>query len=338
MKKPMYYFLIIFSLTLWTSCGGGDEPEPEPKPVAVSGVTLNKTALSLEIGASETLTATVAPDNAANKAVVWSSSNGAVAAVDNTGKVTATAAGTTTVTVITADGGKSATCNVTVAARAVSGVSLDKTSLSLVAGDSETLVATVSPADAVNKNVAWSSSNEAVATVDGGGKVTAVQKGTATVTVTTADGGKTATCEVTVEAKEPENYIAFKLDGKDYLIANDENCVFSRRSEEYYTVSGFTESTKTAFTMTVAQNIVEGSSYDIYTSSIYVTSSIRILFTVGDEVAEESFWTDDMSQVGIIGKLTVTELTDERLSGTFNCKMTGGEITNGKFSVKAKEY
>ena len=81
---------------------------------------------------------------------------------------------------------------------AVTGVSLSKTSLSLVEGGSETLTATVSPDNATNKSVSWKSSATDIATVDGSGKVTAVKAGSATITVTTADGGKTATCSVTV--------------------------------------------------------------------------------------------------------------------------------------------
>ena len=81
---------------------------------------------------------------------------------------------------------------------AVTGVSLSKTSLSLVEGGSETLTATVSPDNASNKSVSWKSSASDIATVDGSGKVTAVKAGSATITVTTADGGKTATCSVTV--------------------------------------------------------------------------------------------------------------------------------------------
>ena len=81
---------------------------------AVTGVTLNKTTLSLEAGKTETLTATVAPEGATNKEVTWVSSDETVASVDTTGKVTAIKAGTTTITVTTTDGEKTATCNVTV--------------------------------------------------------------------------------------------------------------------------------------------------------------------------------------------------------------------------------
>ena len=84
----------------------------------------------------------------------------------------------------------------------VSGVSLNKTSLTLEAGETAALTATVTPANAANKSVTWSSSDTTVATV-ADGVVTAVAAGTATITVTTADGGKTATCTVTVVAAEP---------------------------------------------------------------------------------------------------------------------------------------
>ena len=80
----------------------------------------------------------------------------------------------------------------------VTGVSLDKTTLTLAVNDTGKLTATVTPDNATNKNVTWKSSNTSVATVSADGTVTAMKAGTATITVTTADGGKTATCTVTV--------------------------------------------------------------------------------------------------------------------------------------------
>jgi LPXTG-motif cell wall-anchored protein len=174
--------------------------------VPVTGVSLDKTSLTLTTGKSGTLTATVAPANASNKAVTWASDNTSVATVDQNGKVTAVSAGTATITVTTVDGSKTATCTVTVEDEIVTvpvtGVSLDKTSLTLTTGKSDTLTATVAPANASNKAVSWASSNTSVATVDQNGKVTAVSAGTATITVTTVDGSKTATCSVTVELKK----------------------------------------------------------------------------------------------------------------------------------------
>ncbi|MBR7154970.1 MAG: Ig domain-containing protein, partial [Paludibacteraceae bacterium] len=173
-------------------------------PVAVTGVSLNKSTTSIYVGASETLTATVAPADATNKAVTWSSNNTSVASVNN-GVVTGVAIGQATITAKTVDGNFTATCAVTVETAPiinVTGVTLNKTSLELQVGKNETLTATVAPSNAANKNVTWSSSNSGVASVSNG-LVTAIAAGTATITVTTEDGNKTATCSVTVTSGPP---------------------------------------------------------------------------------------------------------------------------------------
>ena len=166
--------------------------------IKVTGVTLDKPGLELEIGDSDTLTATVAPDDATNKAVSWSSANDAIATVED-GVVTAVAAGETTVTVTTADGAFKATANVVVKAAPikVTGVSLDKTMVALEIDESTTVTATVAPENATNKNVEWSVANTAIATVIDG-VVTGVAAGETTLTVTTVDGGHTATIPVKV--------------------------------------------------------------------------------------------------------------------------------------------
>ena len=171
-----------------------------PADVLVSGVALNKATLDMTVGGQQTLTATVSPADATNKKVIWSTSNAAVATVDENGKVTAMAKGSALITATTEDGNKTASCAVSVsdATVSVSGVSLDQTSLSLKPGDIEVLTATVSPTNASNTNVTFSSSNTSVATVNNIGIVTAKAAGTATITVKTADGNKTATCTVTV--------------------------------------------------------------------------------------------------------------------------------------------
>ena len=165
----------------------------------VTGVSLNKASTTIEVGKSETLTATVTPSNATNKNVTWSSTNTNVADVSN-GVVTGKAAGTATITVKTADGSKTASCTVTVKTPivAVTGVNLNKTSTTIEVGNSETLTATVTPSNATNKNVTWSSTNTNVATVSNG-VVTGKAAGTATIMVKTADGSKTASCTVTVK-------------------------------------------------------------------------------------------------------------------------------------------
>ena len=173
------------------------------KAVNVTEVTLDKTELTLTEGETETLTATVRPDNADNRKVTWSSDKTEVATVGGDGKVAAVKPGEAVVTVTTEDGGKTATCKVTVKAKAVgvTDVTLDRTELTLTEGEAETLTATVRPDNADNRKVTWSSDKTDVATVGGDGRVTAVKAGEAVVTVTTEDGGKTATCKVTVKAK-----------------------------------------------------------------------------------------------------------------------------------------
>lgn len=170
-----------------------------PKTIEVTSISLSKTELTLTEGDSDTITATVKPDDATDKTVTWSSSDTAVATVDG-GKITAIKEGTSTITAKAGD--KSASCKVTVEKRvvAVESVELDKDEIELVEGDSMTLVATVKPDDATDKTVAWSSSDKTVATVDKTGKVSAIKEGNAIITVTTEDGAKTATCEVTVKA------------------------------------------------------------------------------------------------------------------------------------------
>ena len=352
-----------------------------PTPVAVIDVTLDKETMALEAGKTNTLQATVSPADATNKKVTWSSSDETVATVSSTGVVTGVAAGEATITVTTEDGGKTASCVVTVtepevdrfvkvgalkdggeyiitndatvgsdSTRAlknpggtdsgvtisssngkttvmilegdvietaetdivwtavangdgfyltngtdylevyqgnlrvfnpvkqgarywtytdgqlrhnggsnpyyvrysngtfgysssatdgiylfekedgstpeqvdVTGVALDKHELELLVGKEETLKATVTPSNATNKKVTWTSSDETVATVSNTGAVTAVAAGTATITVTTEDGAFTDTCTVTVT--QPETFRFVKVDalkdGGEYIITND---------------------------------------------------------------------------------------------------------------------
>ncbi len=173
----------------------------------VEGITLAPKTMTLVIGKTTTgqLTATVSPSNATNKGVTWSSNKTSVATVDQNGKVTAQGAGTATITVKTNDGGKTASCAVTVkpaevAYVSVTGVTLSPSTMSLKLGQNVTgqLTATISPSNATNKGVTWSSNNTSVATVDQSGKVTAKGVGKATITVKTNDGGRTALCNVTV--------------------------------------------------------------------------------------------------------------------------------------------
>lgn len=225
--------------------------------IPVTSITLNQTSASLKKGETLTLTATVAPSDAANKSVTWSSGNTSVATVSTSGVVTAVGEGTAVITVKTADGGKTATCTVAVAhthnytgtyyeaahphkayskcscgeinytgatqkvascasCYPVTGVTLDKTTATLKKGETLTLSVTVSPSDAANKAFTVTSSNPSVMSAkyrigicvgdlfDGSTctvshcEFTALSAGSTTLTFTTEDGQKTASCKVTV--------------------------------------------------------------------------------------------------------------------------------------------
>ena len=205
-RRLIALFTILLSVSLIATYSCKKEKD---KSVAVTEVRLDKTATTLVEGDTEELMATVMPENATDKGIEWKSDNESVATVSQTGLVTALKDGSATITVITNDGGFSASCEVTVKKKviAVTGVKLSAASMTLREGDKGTLTATVEPANATNKNVEWWTSDLDVVSVtstSGGsnGYVEARGAGKATVTVKTEDGEFSASCEITVEKKE----------------------------------------------------------------------------------------------------------------------------------------
>ena len=197
MKTQHFIYCLAIAAVLFTAC---KKDKAQEQGIPVTGVTLNQTELMLEVGDTATLIATVEPADATNKTVIWTSSNSAVATVNDNGLITAIIEGDVTIAVTTEDGKKTATCDLIVVKRGVpvTGVTLNQTELMLDLGDTATLIATVEPDSATNKNVTWISNNTSVATVNGNGLITAIDKGDATITVTTEDGKKTTTCLITV--------------------------------------------------------------------------------------------------------------------------------------------
>ena len=186
------YILLLAVLPILFACTRKEQE------VRVESVTLNQTSVELQIGKTLQLDATVSPSTATNPDVSWSSSNASVASVSKSGLVTAVKEGSAKI--IAAADGKKAECAVTVRkdAIAVSEVKLNKTELTLKAGEDETLTATVLPDNATDKKVTWESSDKSIATVSSSGKVKAVKKGEATITAKAGD--KTAQAKVTVLA------------------------------------------------------------------------------------------------------------------------------------------
>ena len=166
--------------------------------VPVTDIKLNKKSGSVNAGSKLKVTVTISPTDATNQNVTWTTSNKKIATVNSQGRIKGIAPGTATITVKTEDGNKKATIKVTVKAVPVTDVSLNKTKTTINIGKSETINATISPSNATNKNITWTTSKKSVATVDANGKIKAVKKGTATITATTEDGEKTAKIKVTV--------------------------------------------------------------------------------------------------------------------------------------------
>ena len=198
-----YLLLVLAAVALcFTAC---KKDNPEPTPVAVTGISLDKTVVALEIDESATVKAIIAPENATNKAVEWSIADTAVATVAD-GVVTGVAAGETTLTATTVDGGFTATIPVKVVAGKVSSITIGAQATKIGIGEVTYLTANLQPEHPDEDGIEWSSSNSGIATVEDssvkhGAKVTGVAAGKATITATAKDGsGVKGSIEIEVVA------------------------------------------------------------------------------------------------------------------------------------------
>ena len=213
--------------------------EGEPT-VVVEGVQLDRSEVTIENGETITLTATVSPENATNKNVIWTSDNESIATVVD-GFITGMEEGTATITVTTEDGSFTDTCLVIVenletgediwdnwedqnqentgdqttndntttetttkpSTVAVTGIILDEETVTIKKGETSELLAIILPQNATNQNITWTSDDESIAIVIDG-VIVGVSEGTTTITATTEDGNYTDSCVVTVEPQESE--------------------------------------------------------------------------------------------------------------------------------------
>lgn len=171
--------------------------------VTPTGISVpDSVTLSMGDNINASIEATVTPEDATDVVIEYSSSDEAIATVDNTGYITAIAAGEADITAIIADTGLAATCHVIVTP-AIESMDMSKSSMTMKPGATGTLSVAVSPEDADVSGMTWTSTDEAVTTVDQEGNVTAVADGTATITATI--GNTSATCDVTVSSKSSGN-------------------------------------------------------------------------------------------------------------------------------------
>ena len=174
--------------------------------VAVESVILNQGTIDVNVGDEANLIATITPADATTQTLKWESSDDEIVTVDAAGKVTGVKAGSATITVTsTADATKTATCTVSVKSVAVTGVTLEGDK-AIAIGETVKLTATIAPANATNKKITWNSSNPEIASVGTDGTIEGKAAGETTVTVTTEDGSKTATCKVEVTSMPLKAY------------------------------------------------------------------------------------------------------------------------------------
>lgn len=208
-KKRVIAFFVIFAFIGISLTNCKDDNVPDDGDVRVESVKLDedlKTGLTVEVGSEAINIAgkvTVLPENATNKKAIYASSNSDVATVDEQGKITIFAAGTTTITVTADEKSDSFTLTVTEKEpiRAAE-IQVENAELGLTVGESVNIAGwvTVLPEDAENKNVTYASEDETIAEVDAEGNVTAIDAGTVTITIVSEDvPAVKAEIEVTVE-------------------------------------------------------------------------------------------------------------------------------------------
>lgn len=273
----------------------------------VETITLSPETCEIARGEEITLTATVGPEDATDKSVSWSTSNKNVATVDSNGTVRGVGKGQARITV--RSGNVSAQCTVTVTLP-VEGISLDKTSLVIGRGNTATLKATVTPADASDKSIVWSSSDASVASVSDKGVVTAIKKGKAVITANAS--GHTASCNVEVNVPVTEitlNESSLKLKrGETYTLvatvnpadADDPTLVWSTSNSSVAKVdaNGKITAVSTGYAVIKASSgavsaqckvdvyvPVESVSLDQHSATVEEGKSIILLVTIGPEDA-----------------------------------------------------
>lgn len=233
---------------VWKIDEGTSWPYQEAFNVPVTLISISETEANIEACKTLELTVTIAPDDARNKTVTWSSSDETVATVSQGGTVTAIKTGEATITATTNDGTElTASCTITVTPKLATSIKLDKKQLDMEAGATETLKATVLPEDAGDRTVTWSSSDETVATVCQDGTVTAVKAGEATITATTNDGtGLTASCIVKVN--ETSGIGNVYADG--VTVTGDKGCITISGTADNIMTTVYTANGTTVYTGT----------------------------------------------------------------------------------------
>ena len=320
------------------------------------GVTINNAPDSaLTVGDEVQLLAYLTPDNIRTTEVTWESSDTNVAEVDENGLLTAVGEGTADITVTcNASGYEGSTWTITVTVEAdpsvVASVSLDRESALIAVGDGLQLTATVSPDTAEDQSVEWASSDESVATVDGSGLVTAVSVGTATITVTTSDGGFTATCSVTVASAV---YTVTYLDDGDSTYSETEEVAeggsasgpSADPSREGYCLIGWTDADGNVVDLSAYEVTADVVLYALYGEHSYEavvtdpTCTEQGYTTYTCSVCGDTYVDDYVDATGHSYEAVVTDPTcTEQGYTTYTCSVCGDSYVDDYTEATGHDY
>jgi len=304
-------------------------------------IELSDSNLTMEISETRYLTATVSPYDAVDKSVTWTSSNSSIVTVDN-GFIEAISDGTATITAKTSNGVK-AECKIKVNEIVPRGLALYPSAFTLTEGSSKQIEADISPTNAKNKTITWSSSDESVAKVDNSGNVTGVEEGIATITAKTSNG-IAKTCTVTVEPVVPDSVTLNSTSKKVYIgdsfklkatvspsNAKDKSVTWSSSNSAVAKVSGGTVTALSEGSAYITVKTFNGKSNDCYVNVVkpsltlsktyadmYISDSLTLTATT-DPTGQSVSWKSSDKNIATVsnGKITAVSEGSATITASF---------------------
>jgi len=330
--------------------------------VEVESLKLDRESIDLNYGDSFELSLKISPSNATNKNVTWTSSDSSLVTVDSNGNIKAikNENGTATITVTTVDGSKTATVKVTVkkvdTIVKVTGVKVDKSSITLNYNKTAKITATVLPSNATNKNVTWTSSDSSLVTVDSNGNIKAVKNknGTATITVKTVEGSKTATVKVTVKKVDTTVKVTFMRNSTSSDTTSSSQTFTHGKSGQSFSAKGWsktgytllgwsTSKTATSATYSVNEKVIDSwinaNSPSITLYAVWKANKLTVNYY--SNYATSSF-SGALNTVGasknVLVRTTIHYYDEDNYDGLWNYSTSGSSTYLGRTGYTATGY